>query len=117
LWPAAALLVFCSGMIAFATAGEPLGAAGSILRTTGDFLASTALAGAGLMGATWKGVGIAVRGALDGIGGGLWSLVGVWALALAGLYRFLLRPRWARPPEPRERAERAERGARGPDAK
>jgi anti-sigma factor RsiW len=110
LWPIAALLVFGVGVIGFAAGGESFGPVGSILRSTGDFLAATTLAGAGLMGATWKGVGIAVRGALGGIGGGLWVLAGVWALGVVGLYRFLLRPRWARQAE---RAQRRARGTRG----
>jgi len=96
LWPVAALLAFGLGALGFAAGGESLGPAGSILRTVGDFLASTTLAGAGLMGATWKGVGIAVRGSLDQINGGLWILAGLWALSVFGVYRWLLRPRWAR---------------------
>jgi hypothetical protein len=93
-WPAAALAAFAAAAawVTANLAGTPLtGIAG----TLSGMAKASLIAGAGLLGASWRGVSLTVRGAFAGEPASLALLAATTALALFGVYRFLLRPRWA----------------------
>ena len=99
-WPlaAAALFALALGLVGAGSESPLAGTVGTLF----DLAAHGVLAGAGLIGASWQGLGIAARGifAADPI---LLAGLGVGAgLGLFGLYRFLLRPRWARAAQRRD---------------
>ena len=95
-FPAAAMAIFAAAA-AWLSIGSSSPLSG-LASTLGDLLATSLLAGAGLLGATWRGVGLAVRSAFSGDPLALLGLAAVTGLSLFGVYRFLLRPRWARAP-------------------
>jgi hypothetical protein len=67
--PAAMLLLLGVAAAALLVAGDLAGVGGSLLATLGsigELLAATALAGAGLLGASWKGLGLLFSQALAG---------------------------------------------------
>lgn len=60
-WPAAAMAAFAAAAL-WLSIGSTSPISG-LVSTLGDLLATSLLAGAGLLGATWRGVGLAVRSA------------------------------------------------------
>lgn len=99
-WPlaAAALFALALGLVGAGSESPLAGTVGTLF----DLAAHGVLAGAGLLGASWQGLGIAARGifAADPM---LLAGLGLGAgLGLFGLYRFLLRSRWARAAQRRD---------------
>ena len=68
-------------------APEPFG---GLVATLGDFLLTTTLAGAGMLAASWKGLGMALGELLDGPG---WIVFGLGVLALDLLWIQMIRRR------------------------
>ena len=88
LFPAAAAFVLLSGSLLLL-----LGSAGGetvpgLLASVAEFFASTLLAGAGLLGASWRGMGMVLGEMLEGPG---WIAFGLGVLALDVLLLVLLR--------------------------
>ncbi len=87
------LLVFASSSVLLLSASGVVGSAPfTLLGSVADLLATAALAGAGLLGATWQGVGLVLR---DLLTGSPTTLIG-FAAALVGIHLLLwrlLRPR------------------------
>jgi anti-sigma factor RsiW len=94
-WPAAVLAAFAAAAawIAVNLSATPVG---GIVGTLSGMAKASLIAGAGLLGASWRGVSLTVRDAFSGEPASLALLAVTTALAVVGLYRFLLRPRWAR---------------------
>lgn len=102
-WLPAALLVFLSGLSAVLLhrAAAPLGSSTSALLAVLEMFEAAALAGAGLLAASWKGLGMLVA---QGLSGSPLSFIafGIFVVSLNILLISLLRRR-------SPRAERAER--------
>jgi predicted anti-sigma-YlaC factor YlaD len=93
--PAAAAAVFlalASMLLLVAGDAGPAGALAATAATVGDLFATTLLAGAGLLAASWKGTGLVVEQSLADSTGGLVALV-VLVLSLNVLLFSLLRRR------------------------
>jgi anti-sigma factor RsiW len=79
---AVALLLLGSGAL-IATAGESLGSMltlATVFSTVAELLRSSVVAGAGLLGASWKGLGLAFQEVLSG---SIWNLIAVGTLVVA----------------------------------
>ena len=109
-WVAAIAIVFLlilgSGIL-IATAGDGVGSvlpAASIFVAVGEMLRSSVVAGAGRLGASWKGLGLAFERLLSG---SIWNLLAIGALVVAVdilLIRLLRRrqPSTVRSSQPRD---------------
>jgi hypothetical protein len=95
-WPVAAMVTFTLAAVGLGIGSSS--ALSSLVSTLTDLAATSLLAGAGLLGATWRGFGLAVRSAFAGHPVALLGLAAACGASFFGLYRFLLRPRWARAP-------------------
>ncbi len=94
-WTAAmAVLALLVSAAAFLVAqGDPSGALGPVAGTVAavlDLFASSMVTGAGLLSASWRGVGLAVQEAVSGSPGGM-IVLGVGVVALNVLFFSLLR--------------------------
>lgn len=90
---AAAALAGLAAAVALLATGPST--AGSLAAALGDYVATLALAGAGLLGASWRGVGDGVRGFLALSPANLAVAVGVFAASCLLLFALLRRRRAA----------------------
>lgn len=92
-FPAAAAIVLgTAALLLLLVGGGGSDPAGGLVTALGDFLLTTTLAGAGMLAASWKGLGMALGELLDGPG---WLLFGLGVLALDLLCIQMLRRRRA----------------------
>lgn len=89
LFPAAVALALFSGALLLLFLGDAGGeTVPELLASVMEFFVSTLLAGAGLLGASWRGIGLALGELLEGPG---WVAFGLGVLALDVLLLVLLR--------------------------
>jgi anti-sigma factor RsiW len=98
-----ALLLAVTASLFLLTGAGSASPMGGVIAALADFLVTTSLAGAGLLAASWQGLGMALGELLDGPG---WIVFGAGVLALDLLLVQLLR---------RRRLAASERSARGDD--
>jgi anti-sigma factor RsiW len=99
----AALFLAVTASLFLLTGAGSTSPMGGVIAALADFLVTTSLAGAGLLAASWQGLGMALGELLDGPG---WIVFGAGVLALDLLLVQLLR---------RRRLAASERSARGDD--
>jgi anti-sigma factor RsiW len=93
---AASVLVVLSGLLLSLGGGAPIASGVGVLGALGGFFRATALAGAGLLGASWRGLGLALQVALESSPGTI-ALFGAGVVALNVLFLRLLRRGRRRP--------------------
>jgi hypothetical protein len=99
----AALFLAVTASLFLLTGAGSTSPMGGVIAALADFFVTTSLAGAGLLAASWQGLGMALGELLDGPG---WIVFGAGVLALDLLLVQLLR---------RRRLAASERSARGDD--
>ncbi len=109
---AAAVLVVVSGLLL--SLGDTSVPGTGLLAAMGEFFRTTAIAGAGLLGASWRGLGLALQKGLESSPATI-ALFGLGVVALNVLFFRLLRRRSRDPRPAYERAASGEAGDRSTD--